>query len=120
MLLAVLTSFPFFAGDTTTAFLDEHPGVLAPEPSSDLPPLRSWWRRPSVTSTAARPAATGRPIRSPGRWGDPVPPRWRNVRGTPVSSVWPGVRATDGVAPVRRRGNRQWDMSVTQGPDLLR
>ena len=119
MLLAVLTSFPFFAGDTTTAFLDEHPGVLAPEPSSDLPPA-------AVLVAAAFRHLDGR--EASGDWpanpftgalgSDPVPPRWRNVRGTPgfVGLAW---GAGDRRAWLRfdACANRQWDMSVTQGPD---
>jgi acetyl/propionyl-CoA carboxylase alpha subunit len=34
-LVAILRSDSFLAGDTTTAFLDDHPEVLAPEPSPD-------------------------------------------------------------------------------------
>ncbi|MDP4013360.1 MAG: biotin carboxylase N-terminal domain-containing protein [Candidatus Nanopelagicales bacterium] len=85
MLLAVLRSFPFYAGDTTTAFLTEHPDVTQPQHADVLLepvayPLAAVFRYLSMLDV-------------PGDWAqdpfassfstDPVPPRWRNVLGTP-------------------------------------
>jgi len=121
MLLAILASFPFFAADTTTAFLDEHPGVLAPDPGDALPPA------PVLVAAAFRHLDGLTPL---GDWsvdpfrsaiaGDPVPPRWRNVRGTPgfVGLAWGtdeeaqrGWLRFDGV------GTNTWQISVTRGTD---
>ena len=86
MLLAILGSFPFFAGDTTTAFLEEHPGLLAgnllPEGQNPPPAL--------VVAAAFHHLDT---VDATDHWitdvfagnlsTDPVPPRFRNVSGTP-------------------------------------
>lgn len=86
MLMAILGSFPFFAGDTTTAFLDEHPSLLAGSlvPEGQNPPVAS------VIAAAFHHLDT---IEQPDNWftglfagnltSDPVPPRFRNVSGTP-------------------------------------
>jgi acetyl/propionyl-CoA carboxylase alpha subunit len=81
-LVATLRSAAFLAGHTTTAFLDEHPEVLAPEPEgADL-------ERHSAGAAAAvleldRPDAL-------------VPIGWRNVTG-PLPSVALRRRGTDEV-----------------------
>jgi acetyl/propionyl-CoA carboxylase alpha subunit len=86
MLMAILGSFPFFAGDTTTAFLEEHPGLLAGNllPEGQNPP-------PALVVAAAFHFLDT--IDSSDHWitdvfagnltTDPVPPRFRNVSGTP-------------------------------------
>lgn len=86
MLLAILGSFPFYAGDTTTAFLDEHPGVLAGPtlPEGQRPPL------PLVLAAAFHHLDASDQAK---HWlsdvfagnlaPDPVPARFRNVPGTP-------------------------------------
>jgi acetyl/propionyl-CoA carboxylase alpha subunit len=86
MLMAILSSFPYFAGDTTTAFLDEHPSLLTGSlvPEGQSPPAAS------LIAAAFHHLDT---IEQPDHWftgpfagnlaGDPVPPRFRNVSGTP-------------------------------------
>ncbi len=86
MLVAILGSFPFFAGDTTTAFLAEHPGVLTGPTAADgeQPPL------PLVLAAAFHHLDTADvdlgwlgDVFAGNLAADPVPPRFRNVAGTP-------------------------------------
>ncbi|MGE0819110.1 MAG: biotin carboxylase N-terminal domain-containing protein [Candidatus Nanopelagicales bacterium] len=75
MLAAVLASSAYIAGDTTTAFLDEHPEVLAPAAPDDVV-------RRHVLAAAL--TALGDVEESSGH-GDVVarPRGWRNVAGVP-------------------------------------
>jgi acetyl/propionyl-CoA carboxylase alpha subunit len=84
MLVAVLESFPFFAADTTTAFLEEHPSLVKGARGADRP-------IPALLIAAVFHYLDTQP--DPGPWtsrvfagnltSDPVPPRFRNVPGTP-------------------------------------
>ena len=86
MLMAILSSFPFFAGDTTTAFLEEHPSLLSGSllPEGQNPP-------PALVVAAAFHCLDT--LDAAEHWitdmfsgnlaVDPVPPRFRNVSGTP-------------------------------------
>lgn len=121
MLLAILASFPFFAADTTTAFLDEHPGVLTPLSGAALPPS------PVLVAAAFRhldglvPAGDWSvdPFRS-AIAGDPVPPRWRNVHGTPgfVGLAW-GDQGDDQRVWLRfdGHGGGTWHITLARGAD---
>ena len=124
MLLAILSSFPFNIGDTTTAFLEEHPGMLDPDPGDTLPD-------PAVLVAAAFRHLDD--VTTSGEWvvdlfrgalvADPVPARWRNVRGTsgfvglawgrqsPDQRVWVRFDAT---GPAR---DHAWTVSLTRGED---
>jgi acetyl/propionyl-CoA carboxylase alpha subunit len=121
MLLAILSSFPFFAADTTTAFLDEHPALLTPHARGGaIPP-------PEVLVAAAFRYLDG--LEFVGDWSrdpfqgnlatDPVPPRWRNVAGTPgfLGLTWGPTEDPQHVW-VRfdsRRGSL-WSVSLGSGP----
>jgi acetyl/propionyl-CoA carboxylase alpha subunit len=84
-LVATLRSDAFLAGDTTTAFLDEHPEVLAPEPDQhDLDR--------HALSAAAAVLELERPDRI-------VPIGWRNVSG-PLPTVSLCRRGTEDVVVV--------------------
>ena len=79
-LVATLRSAAFLAGDTTTAFLDEHPEVLAPVPNpADL---------------ARHRAAVALTVLEQERPDPAVPLAWRNVPG-PVPSVALHRRGSD-------------------------
>ena len=128
MLLAVLSSLAFDIGDTTTAFLAEHPATLAPDPGDSLPPA------PALVAAAFRhlDAETAPGAWASGIWGsdplagpfslDPVPARWRNVRGTPgaVGLAWgpaPEHRVWVRFDAVGRPTDRRWSVSLAQGED---
>ena len=106
MLLAILSSFPFFAGDTTTAFLEEHPGLLDPDPGDTLPAA------PILIAAAFRhlddAVASGDWSTDPFRGAlvaDPVParlpqrPRHPRLRRTQLGQADPG---SAGLAALRR------------------
>jgi len=121
MLIAVLGSFPFFAGDTTTAFLSEHPTLLNPtaEPLG-APPAEV------LVAAAFRHLEgldfAGDWIRDPyqGNFAmDPVPPRWRNVAGTPgfVGLTWGAGNHKQHVwVKFDSRRDFAWQVSISNGP----
>ena len=124
MLLAILSSFPFYAGDTTTAFLTEHPAMLDPDPGDALPEPRL------LIAAAFRHLDDADPS---GDWlvdlfrgalvSDPVPARWRNVRGTPgfVGLSWgrqtPEQRVWLRFDSAGSAAVNTWHISVTRGED---
>ncbi len=71
MLAAVLDSEAFLSGDTTTAFLDENPQVLAPSAPDDV--LRRHVLLAGASLLLGEPASDE----------DVVPVGWRNVAGVP-------------------------------------
>ena len=121
MLLAILSSFPFNVADTTTAFLDEHPGMLDPDQGEALPDPRA------LVAAAFRHLDE---VAAVGDWPsdmvrgamltDPVPARWRNVRGTPgfVGLVWGRNTAEQRVwLRYGAAGRGVWHVSLTRGED---
>jgi len=109
-LVAILRSPDFLAGDTTTAFLDEHPELLAPRVDPDV-------RRLHLVACAV---ALLEPERFAGRTGDPAR-GWRNVAGAPeVVSVRYRDGADDVVTTLARAWGREgatyWIALDTDGP----
>ncbi len=121
MLHAILSSLAFDVGDTTTAFLEEHPAMLAPDPGDALPDV------PALVAGAFRHLDA---VGTPGEWSpdvfagpftvDPVPARWRNVRGTPgcVGLAWgdgPEHRVWVRFDSVGRPAEGRWRISLSRG-----
>ncbi len=77
-LIAILESDAFLAGDTTTAFLDENPGVLTPRIPADVR------TRHLVAATVARAIAET----STKPWSAGLPAGWRNVAVLPQTWRW--------------------------------
>jgi len=109
-LVAILRSPGFAAGDTTTAFLDEHPELLAPRVPADVR------RRHLVTCAVAL-------LEPEGINGRPADPArgWRNVGGAPEVV---SVRYRDGADEIvttlarswGREGAAYWIALDTDGP----
>jgi acetyl/propionyl-CoA carboxylase alpha subunit len=121
MLEAILASFPFYAGDTTTAFIDEHPGVLTGPMTRDTPAAAL------VVAAAFHHLDT---VQRPDHWlghlfagnlaTDPVPPRFRNVAGTPgfVGLQWGDGDRTQRVWLLYEAlRDRRWRLAVEDGPE---
>ncbi len=77
-LIAILESDAFLAGDTTTAFLDENPGMLTPRIPADVR------TRHLVAATVARAIAET----STKPWSAGLPAGWRNVAVLPQTWRW--------------------------------
>jgi acetyl/propionyl-CoA carboxylase alpha subunit len=109
-LVAILRSPAFAAGDTTTAFLDEHPELLAPRVPAEV-------RRLHLVSCAV---ALLDPEPLNGRAADPAR-GWRNVGGVPEVV---SVRYRDGADEIvttlarswGREGAAYWIALDTDGP----
>jgi propionyl-CoA carboxylase alpha chain len=112
-LVAILTSEAFLAGDTTTAFLDEHPEVLAP-----LPPESVVRQQLAALGSLLLDGDGER-----GSWGSRSPRGWRNVGGVPETLALRYAHgADDRVAVVahewRRDGSLLW-VCADAGTDLV-
>ncbi|MHC1562953.1 acetyl/propionyl/methylcrotonyl-CoA carboxylase subunit alpha [Actinomycetospora sp. C-140] len=80
LLVAVLRDPDFLAGRTRTDFLDQHPGLRAPEPAT-----------PRLVHLAAAVACTSATRRGHDPLAVLAPPGWRPLRGAPRPTVtWAG------------------------------
>lgn len=82
-LVAILRSFAFLAGDTTTHFIDEHPALLTPRLDPEL--------RQRHLIAAAVVAAEAQAAAQP--WRRLAPLGWRNVPAVPERSDWSFIEA---------------------------
>jgi 3-methylcrotonyl-CoA carboxylase alpha subunit len=121
MLAAVLTSPSFLDGDTTTAFLDEHPEVLAPQPGPAelrrhlMAAAVAILEAPAPGLSASGPS-TPSSSASPGSWASAgsasagssaSPAGWRNVAGVPETlALRYRIGASERTAVVAREWGR--------------
>jgi propionyl-CoA carboxylase alpha chain len=112
-LVAILTSEAFLAGDTTTAFLDEHPEVLAP-----LTPETVLRQQIAALGSLLLDGARER-----GAWAERSPRGWRNVAGVPETLALRYAHGPDDRVAVvahewRRDGSLLW-VCADAGTELV-
>jgi propionyl-CoA carboxylase alpha chain len=104
LLVAILDSAPFVAGETTTAFLDHHPHLRHPDVAEAVV-------RRHVIAAALAPALTSESI--PG-----VPSGWRNVPAVPETRIFIERGAETPTQVHYLRGRDGWRVGVGAETDV--